>query len=115
MGGDVQWLCAPIAAQRIHKESMSTQEVFVQHFARLFDHYQHALNSDNTESTNAQPRAWSALPADERNRMVAAARLAIMEMETNARLEDESRASITPSPAKPSGAAERPIDSNGSC
>ena len=78
-------------AQRIHKESMSTQEVFVQHFARLFDHYQHALNSDNPESTNAQPRAWSALPADERNRMVAAARLAIMEMETNARLEDESR------------------------
>ena len=69
---------------------MSTQEVFVQHFARLFDHYQHALNSDN-KGSGAQPMAWQSLPADERNRMVAAARLAIMEMETNARLEDDSR------------------------
>jgi hypothetical protein len=69
---------------------MSTQEVFVEHFARLFDHYQQALHSDNTD-TAAQPRAWNALPADERNRMVAAARLAIMEMETNARLEEDAR------------------------
>lgn len=70
---------------------MSTQELFVQNFARLFDHYQHALNSDHRQTENAQPSAWHSVPAEERNRMVAAARLAILEMETNARLEDDSR------------------------
>ena len=70
---------------------MSTQEAFVQHFARLFDHYQQALSHDDPEQPGTQSAAWNSVPADERNRMMAAARLAIMEMETNGRLEDESR------------------------
>lgn len=69
---------------------MSTQEVFVQHFARLFDHYQHALSPETATEEDAPPPAWNSLPVDERNRMVAAARLAIMEMETNSRLEENS-------------------------
>ena len=70
---------------------MSTQEVFVQQFARLFQHYQQALTADGSEPDEHQPAAWNSLPPDERNRMVAAARLAILEMETNARLEDSTR------------------------
>jgi hypothetical protein len=70
---------------------MSTQEVFVQHFAQLFDHYQQALTSDPGETVERHPIEWNALPADERNRMVAAARLAIMEMEANLRREDDHR------------------------
>ena len=33
----------------------------------------------------------NAIPTDERRRVVAAARLAILELETNARMEDDSR------------------------
>lgn len=70
---------------------MSTQEVFVQQFERLFDHYQQALAPESEEHLRPQPAAWNSVPPDERNRMVAAARLAILEMETNARLADDSR------------------------
>jgi hypothetical protein len=69
---------------------MSTQEVFVQQFTRLFDHYQQAL-APAAEHTDSQPAAWNSLPPDERDRMVAAARLAIMEMESDGRSEDDSR------------------------
>lgn len=69
---------------------MSTQEVFVQQFARLFDHYRIAL-SPAESSTEMQLGNWSAIPADERNRMVAAARLALLELETTGRIENDSR------------------------
>ena len=70
---------------------MSTQEVFVQQFARLFQHYQQALDPMSQENPEPQPRNWNALAADDRNRMMAAARLAILEMETNSRLDDGAR------------------------
>ncbi|HUK43646.1 MAG TPA: hypothetical protein VLW48_04300 [Candidatus Bathyarchaeia archaeon] len=70
---------------------MSTHEVFVQQFARLFHHYQEALSPASQEEDKSATESWKMLGADERNRMVAAARLAILEMETNARLEDNSR------------------------
>ena len=70
---------------------MSTQEVFVQQFARLFHHYQEALSTEPGSITGAPPQTWNAVPPDERNRMVAAARLAILELETNARIQDDSR------------------------
>ena len=66
---------------------MSTQEVFVQQFARLFHNYRDALSPEaEQESTTL-----NAIPTDERRRLVAAARLAILELETNARMEDDSR------------------------
>ena len=43
------------------------------------------------ENPEPQPRNWNALAADDRNRMMAAARLAILEMETNSRLQENSR------------------------
>jgi hypothetical protein len=70
---------------------MSTQEVFVQQFARLFQHYQEALSPEIEQPSTAQTEAWKTVPPDERHRMVAAARLAILELETNARVEDDSR------------------------
>jgi len=66
---------------------MSTQEVFVQQFARLFNHYREAL-SPEAEQENS---LWNSVPADERHRLMAAARLAILELETNARTEDDTR------------------------
>jgi len=66
---------------------MSTQEVFVQQFARLFQHYREAL-SPEAEQESA---IWTSVSPDERHRLVAAARLAILELGTNAHLEDDSR------------------------
>jgi hypothetical protein len=66
---------------------MSTQEVFVQRFTRLFDHYRDALSP----IADQESASWNSLPPDERQRLVAAARLAILELEANARMEDDSR------------------------
>jgi hypothetical protein len=66
---------------------MSTQEAFVQHFARLFDHYREALSPE----AELESATLNAIPTDERRRLVAAARLAILEPETNARMKDDSR------------------------
>jgi hypothetical protein len=66
---------------------MSTQEVFVQQFARLFDHYREALSPEAEKGGES----WNSVPPDDRNRLVAAARLAILELETNAQLHDQSR------------------------
>ncbi len=70
---------------------MSTQDVFVQQFARLFNHYQEALSSEVERSAETQPLAWNSVPSDQRNRMVAAARLAILELETTGRMEADAR------------------------
>lgn len=70
---------------------MSSQEVFVQQFARLFHHYQEALLPDTQITAEEPSRTWHSISSDERNRMVAAARLAILELETNVRLHDDLR------------------------
>jgi hypothetical protein len=70
---------------------MSTQKVFVEQFARLFNHYQEALSPETGQTSEMETAAWKSVPPDERNRMVAAARLAILELETNARLEESAR------------------------
>jgi hypothetical protein len=66
---------------------MSTQEQFVQQFTRFFEHYTHALTSDPQHVSKSAPSASS----DDDNRLVAAARLAILELETNAKMERNSR------------------------
>jgi hypothetical protein len=70
---------------------MSTQEVFVQQFARLFQHYREALSPDAEQENTS----WNSVPAEERNRLVAAARLAILELGTNVEQEDDSRRYFT--------------------
>jgi hypothetical protein len=66
---------------------MSTQEVFVQQFERLFHHYREALSPEAEQESSS----WNSMPPDERNRLVAAARLAILELDTNARMQNDSR------------------------
>ncbi|HEY4900787.1 MAG TPA: hypothetical protein VIH91_08225 [Terriglobales bacterium] len=69
---------------------MSTEEVFVQQFAKLFVHYRDALTLDRDQASNRRLHEDSELPSVERERMVAAARLALVEIESGAG-EDESR------------------------
>ena len=69
--------------------NMSTQEVFVQQFTKLFQHYSSALSSTEQE---AAPEPSNSELADESNRLVAAARLAILELETNASLRRKRQA-----------------------
>jgi hypothetical protein len=69
---------------------MSTQEVFVLQFAKLFHHYREAL-SPQSEPVEEQLDTWNTIPFEERNRMVAAARLALLELETTGRVEEHWR------------------------
>lgn len=62
---------------------MSTQEMFVQQFNRLFHHYREALTPE-AEQENASQNS-------DHNQLVAAARLAILELETNSWLHDDHR------------------------
>ena len=75
---------------------MSTQEVFVQQFARLFQHYSEAL-SPQAEQENT---TWYSMPPEERDRMVAAARLAILELDANSQMEDSRRYFAKPGEAE---------------
>ena len=61
---------------------MSTQEVFVQQFAKLFVHYEEALQM-NADGSASSPESWQEMPEVERERLVAAARLALLELETS--------------------------------
>jgi len=63
---------------------MSTQEMFVQQFARLFQHYHEALSPEAEQ----EHIAWHSVPPEERDRLVAAARLAILELDANSTTED---------------------------
>jgi len=66
---------------------MSTQEQFVQQFTRLFAHYTQALTSDTRNDCESEHS-----PFNESDRhLVAAARLAILELETNAKMERNAR------------------------
>lgn len=70
---------------------MSTQEVFAVQFAKLFQHYREALTPSQTMADNTPYLSWKAIPHDEQHRIVAAARLALLELETNARMDEDSR------------------------
>ena len=65
---------------------MST-ELFIERFTRLFEHYTHALGSDSEEDTLIS--AENIGHAD--RRLVAAARLALLELERNATRESSAR------------------------
>ena len=74
---------------------MSTHDVFVQQFARLFHHYQETLSSEAEHSDS-----WNSLPAEERNRMITAARLAILELESDSQAQDARRFYAKPGEAE---------------
>ena len=70
---------------------MSSEEVFVQQFATLFVHYRHALTLESAGEREVELRELSDLPIVELDRMVSAARLARLEIETNARENEDGR------------------------
>jgi hypothetical protein len=58
---------------------MTIQEVSPERFAQLFHHYHQALENGNGPLRTCD--AWADVPASEKNRLVAAARLALLEVE----------------------------------
>lgn len=70
---------------------MSIQEVSAETLAELFHHYHQALGPDFgcNELRNSEP--WHDMPQLERTRMVAAVRLALLEIDSSAEQKIESR------------------------
>jgi hypothetical protein len=79
---------------------MSTEEVFVQQFARLFVHYHDALTQDQFTPSQRQPREYNEFSRGECEQMVAAARLALIEIESAATEEDSRRYFAKPGEAE---------------
>ena len=62
--------------------TMMIQDVSAERFAQLFHQYQQALASDPSGHSSLRARdAWADVPATEKNLMIAAARLALLEVE----------------------------------
>ncbi len=70
---------------------MSIQEVAPEQLAELFHHYHQALAPESRSLSKPPCETWNDVPAPERNRLVAAARLALLELATTAREHEESR------------------------
>jgi hypothetical protein len=85
---------------------MSIEEVSAERFAQLFHHYHQVLGDDTGNAARARTcDAWANVPPSEKNRLIAACRLALLEVEV-------LPATVSPddtsqSPAKPSGVADR--------
>jgi hypothetical protein len=70
---------------------MSIQEVSAEALAELFHHYHQALGQDFGCNDVRNSESWQEVPQPERSRMVAAIRLALLEMDSSAEQRDESR------------------------
>lgn len=80
---------------------MSIQEVSAEQFAELFHHYHQVLASDFGCKGKPTPQPWHEVSQPERNRMVAAARLAILEAtSTEYEMEDSRRYFAKPGEAE---------------
>jgi len=69
----------------------SIEDVSAEELARLFHHYRGALAHDFDCSNQEAASAWDRTPQQERKLMVAAARLALLELATSSAHRDESR------------------------
>ncbi len=62
---------------------MSTiQDVSAEQLAKVFHHYREALAHDGGVQASQEESSWDRAPQDERKLMVAAARLALLELAT---------------------------------
>jgi hypothetical protein len=59
---------------------MSIQEVLPEQLAELFHHYHQALGPHFACDTKNIPESWEQVPSQEKNRLIAAARLALLEL-----------------------------------
>jgi hypothetical protein len=70
---------------------MSLQEVAPEDLAKLFHHYHQALAPDFDCPSSAHSEAWEHVPVEEKKRLVAAARLALLELSSTEVEREESR------------------------
>ena len=70
---------------------MSIQEVSAEQLAERFHHYDHALRADHDRASERDTEAWEEIPHQERSRLVAAARLALLELASTTREREDSR------------------------
>jgi hypothetical protein len=59
---------------------MSIEEVSPEQFEELFHHYHQALRPEVGHAAKFSTETWEHVPPQERNRLVAAARLALLEL-----------------------------------
>lgn len=70
---------------------MSIQEVSAEQLAQLFHHYHQALAPDFGCATSSTPESWDQVSTPEKSRMVAAARLAILDVASTTSEAEDSR------------------------
>jgi hypothetical protein len=70
---------------------MSIQEVSPELLAELFHHYHQALAPDFHCASDPNTEAWEEIPQQEKGRMVAAARLALLELADTVRKPEDPR------------------------
>jgi hypothetical protein len=70
---------------------MSIQEVPAEQLAELFHHYHQVLGPDFGCTSKPDAEAWEQIPHQEKSRLVAAVRLALLELASTAREREESR------------------------
>jgi hypothetical protein len=82
---------AEVKRTRKREYSMSIQEVSAEQLAELFHHYHQALGPDSTSADKPDAEAWEHVPLPEKSRLVAAARLALLELAATASEREKSR------------------------
>jgi hypothetical protein len=70
---------------------MSIQEVSPELLAELFHHYHQALAPDFHCASDPNAEPWEEVPQQEKGRMVAAVRLALLELVANVREPEDPR------------------------
>jgi hypothetical protein len=70
---------------------MSIQEVSAEQLAELFHHYHQALGQDLDCASKPNAEAWEQVPQPEKSRLVAATRLALLELASTARAQEDSK------------------------
>jgi len=69
---------------------MSIQEIAPEQLAQLFHHYHQALAADS-HCDDASSESWEHVPPQEKSRLVAAARLALLELSASSGEHDDRR------------------------
>jgi hypothetical protein len=79
---------------------MSIDKVTPEQLAELFHHYHQALASDFGCGTTSNPEAWKHVPQHEKNCLVAAARLTLLELASAQTDHDLKRYFVKPGEAE---------------
>jgi len=70
---------------------MSIQEVSAEQLAELLHHYQQAIGPDFDCASKPNSEAWEQMPQPEKSRLVAATRLALLELAATVTERDDTR------------------------